>query len=972
MLILSGYFHQVGFSANTIDGQLDTMQIRKYEFIDPNMLSKFGSTSNGTFSKDEISYMKNYLQEYTNRCTDKTEINQSTSDYKPWFGTKKKTKVSIEPNSSLDQVIDTQFSLDIHHKTHILRMKQLVAPILESTSSSMDIQSLLSLKNSFPIPRERHCMCMLPSKSKPSRNILVIMGGIGNQKIRLNDIWFLDVDTMMWKEGELKGFSGNDKNSSHTSTWFSPFLDSNSYTIKDGYSMYLGIKIPSPRYYHSMVAINESTLIVFGGYDGNIQNDLWILSILDRRSFTFEWKRVEFNKDEVQWPLPRYNHWSGIIKDKMIIVGGTLDKNTQTNDMWVFDVDSYRWNCIIEENNQTDISVDHPEKRSDHKCAIIGKFLIMFGGVHAKQYIKDFYVLDMETLVWKRYPGVTSDDKQKSLPGRIGFCMTQLQQSNTIFIMGGIIDKDNFAARSNDMWIIETNQEAASVKFLSKVAFLNTKRIGSNYIIQKVLGQGGQGKVFLVKDEESIQDCKYYALKRMEINFDQNAGFNKSVASNEVFNEILIVQQLRNENILPITSFFLEKRTDDTETNNSFSINILMPYCESGDLTNLHSRRYSVWKKRGILFEELEIVSWLLQIATGLEYVHSKNIIHRDLKPSNIFVTVKKHNSDSSKVEYILKLGDFGVSKNVSNSLAKTTCGTMHYIAPEIYNQESYSQKADIWSFGCIMAYFIYGGQLRTDLKITTNQQKLLGLFGKTAPKGDTAIYEMIEKLPSKNEIYAFVRDCLQEDPSKRPSSSELVQRLSVLKEKLLRQEENRRQRIKDAALDCSGDSNTFNSTDSCVSSSDGAEQTVPGDTNQALNFSASSDRIDLEPLVHSTQIEMLDTIGFNNEADGDTHNEHSQTQDTQDFKTLDEATWINLQSSLMTLEEEGLISEDETDELSRLMIRNNVGLRRFFLAVLSQQQSNTTSTNQRLAKQFKRFLRISKEAETISSPMEK
>ncbi len=49
-------------------------------------------------------------------------------------------------------------------------------------------------------------------------------------------------------------------------------------------------------------------------------------------------------------------------------------------------------------------------------------------------------------------------------------------------------------------------------------------------------------------------------------------------------------------------------------------------------------------------------LSWLIQIAFGLQYIHKKNILHRDLKTQNIFLTSQN----------IIKIGDFGISKVAS------------------------------------------------------------------------------------------------------------------------------------------------------------------------------------------------------------------------------------------------------------------------------------------------------------------
>lgn len=66
--------------------------------------------------------------------------------------------------------------------------------------------------------------------------------------------------------------------------------------------------------------------------------------------------------------------------------------------------------------------------------------------------------------------------------------------------------------------------------------------------------------------------------------------------------------------------------------------------------------------------------------------------MHRDLKSANIF---------KSKVGY--KLGDLNVSKVVSGQLAYTQTGTPYYASPEVWRDEPYDAKSDIWSFGCII-----------------------------------------------------------------------------------------------------------------------------------------------------------------------------------------------------------------------------------------------------------------------------
>ena len=89
----------------------------------------------------------------------------------------------------------------------------------------------------------------------------------------------------------------------------------------------------------------------------------------------------------------------------------------------------------------------------------------------------------------------------------------------------------------------------------------------------------------------------------------------------------------------------------------------------------------------------------LLQLNEAFKIMRSKNIIHRDLKPQNILI---KYNSQNS---FIVKLADFGISREFNNKSFSTHIGTKIYEAPEIYfNNENYNpNKCDLWAIGVII-----------------------------------------------------------------------------------------------------------------------------------------------------------------------------------------------------------------------------------------------------------------------------
>ena len=90
----------------------------------------------------------------------------------------------------------------------------------------------------------------------------------------------------------------------------------------------------------------------------------------------------------------------------------------------------------------------------------------------------------------------------------------------------------------------------------------------------------------------------------------------------EAINEVTILSKLDHPNVVKYYDSFIEKNM----------LNIIMEYCENGDLSNLLKAQY------GRPLPENKIWKFFIEMCLGLDYIHKKKILHRDIKTMNIFL----------------------------------------------------------------------------------------------------------------------------------------------------------------------------------------------------------------------------------------------------------------------------------------------------------------------------------------------
>ena len=251
-------------------------------------------------------------------------------------------------------------------------------------------------------------------------------------------------------------------------------------------------------------------------------------------------------------------------------------------------------------------------------------------------------------------------------------------------------------------------------------------RIIKDYKIIRILGKGSYASAYLVTKELSGIN-KSYVIKQIPL--EDLSPSEKE----EVKTEAKLLSQIKSD--------FVVKYYESFEENNF--LNIVMEYCELGDLEHLLKQRNNIPLNDNFIWK------LFIQIVIGLADLHNMKILHRDLKTSNIFLTKN----------YDVKIGDLGVAKKLSNNdFTKTVIGTPYYLSPEICKEKPYNEKSDIWALGCIL-YELCTFKHPFD---STNQAALINKILKENPK----------QIPYTFDYYfnEIIKKLLQKNMNKRPS----------------------------------------------------------------------------------------------------------------------------------------------------------------------------------------------------------
>jgi predicted ATPase len=197
-----------------------------------------------------------------------------------------------------------------------------------------------------------------------------------------------------------------------------------------------------------------------------------------------------------------------------------------------------------------------------------------------------------------------------------------------------------------------------------------------HYVSLRVLPEGGQKTVFLVRDTELERECVLALSKSEQLEPDDLERFRR---------EARAMARLDHPNIVAVYEV-------GEEDGRPFFV---CQYVAGGDLREaLREAGGPLPLPRALTIAE--------ELCAALAHAHAAGIVHRDLKPANILLT-----SDGT-----VKLGDFGLATAVDRSrltLAGTFVGTAAYIAPEQAMGQPADARSDLYALGCVLYELLTG-----------------------------------------------------------------------------------------------------------------------------------------------------------------------------------------------------------------------------------------------------------------------
>ena len=548
--------------------------------------------------------------------------------------------------------------------------------------------------------------------------LLVLFGGLVDGKEAQGDVWVMDTDTNRWSRRHSSII--NHLTSSSTSSTSSSSLShqSTSHSNKTVGNTTLS------RYGHCALIIG-SKMMVIGGQDhhGNFFNDTMMFD-LEANTWT-----VFLNKKSV----PRMSlHGAVRVGRHVLVYGGRRKSSGLIKELWKLMWDEA--NCEVFWSKLK--SPSSPLERFGHSVNRIGSKIYVVGGCNEKgKPLGDLWEANTVHLPLEMGDARVIDHSELEISSLVGM-------GNFSQVRRGIWNNHLIAIKLIKGRTSEATPTAASLNHGN-----NNGNIGNNNNTNSPAGSnaaggpGGAGNVGNGNGPSGVGGVAGggpNASRALAIHHQKNKDKHRTIK--DFKSEVELLSQLKHPNLVTFLGYCLEPNA------------IVMEYLPQ----NLHD--YLI-ENRGRL-ESQQMIDFAYDIARGMEYLHRNSIIHRDLKSFNILLDENLN----------VKIADFGIARVKTNTSTMTTTGTIAWTAPEILRHEAYNEKSDVYSYAIVLWEILSEGEIPFDDEFQSPMEAGIAV----------ATGQIRPRLPRDSDPnwVSLIERCWKEDPSARPSFTELMDQI--------------------------------------------------------------------------------------------------------------------------------------------------------------------------------------------------